>query len=196
MKAKSPIKRIIAGKYKNKPLKLPSKETTRSSKSIVLESLFNTLGFDIVDEVFVELFSGSGSVGLEALSRGASNIVFMERDRDAVAVLKENISQTDPAKCEIVFGDSFVNIDGVVNRLFGSGQKAFFYIDPPFSIRENMGDIYDKTIDLIASLPDKVVHVVIVEHMSDAKMPEKIGSFLTKKRRKFGNTTLTYYTME
>lgn len=196
MKVKAPIKRIIAGKYKNKPLKLPSKETTRSSKNIVLESLFNTLGFDIVDEVFVELFSGSGSVGLEALSRGASNIVFMERDRDAVVVLRENISQTDPVKCEIVVGDSFVNIDGVVKKLLGGGKRAFFYIDPPFSIRENMGDIYDKTIALIASLPDKAVHVVVVEHMSDATMPEKIGSFLTKKTRKFGNTTLTYYTME
>lgn len=196
MKAKTPIKRIIAGKYKNKPLKLPSKETTRSSKNIVLESLFNTLGFDIVDEVFVELFSGSGSVGLEALSRGASNIIFMERDRDAVAVLRENISQIDPAKCEVVIGDSFVNIDSVAKRLKSSKKQAFFYIDPPFSIRENMGDIYDKTIALIASLPSEIVHLLVLEHMSDAKMPEKIGSFVSKKVRKFGNTTLSYYMME
>ena len=67
MKNKKFVKKIIAGKYKGKTLHLPSKATTRSSKSIVLESFFNTLQFDIVESVFVEVFSGSGSIGLEAL---------------------------------------------------------------------------------------------------------------------------------
>jgi len=69
MKSKPFTKKIVAGKFKNKVIKLPSKTTTRSSKSIVLESFFNTLQFDIIDANFVEVFSGSGSVGLEALSR-------------------------------------------------------------------------------------------------------------------------------
>ena len=71
-------KKIISGKYKGRSLKLPSKTTTRSSKVIVLESFFNTIQFGIMDAVFVEVFSGSGSVGLEALSRGAKKIIFME----------------------------------------------------------------------------------------------------------------------
>jgi len=112
-KNKPLTKKIISGKFKNRVLKLPSKTTTRSSKAIVLESFFNTIQFDIIDATFVEVFSGSGSIGLEALSRGANNILFMEKDRDAIKVLKENISLTDPSACEVFSGDSFANIQTV-----------------------------------------------------------------------------------
>lgn len=186
-------KKIISGKYKGKTLLLPSKTSTRSSKSIVLESFFNTLQFEIVDANFVEVFSGSGSVGLEALSRGAKKIFFMEKDRDALAVLKKNIAQTDPRACEVFGGDSFTNINAVVTALLKRQEDAYFYIDPPFSIREGMEDIYDKTIALIASLPQKVVKMIIVEHMSGLLIPERIGDYELIKSKKFGNTTLTYF---
>ena len=193
MKSKAITKKIVAGKFKNKILKLPSKTTTRSSKSIVLESFFNTLQFDIIDAKFVEVFSGSGSIGLEALSRGAKNIMFMERDREAIKVLKENIAQTDPSACEIFAGDSFANIKSVVKTLQRKDETAYFYIDPPFNIREGMEDIYDKTIDMIAPLPKDNVELIIIEHMSGLEIPDKIGPFTLKKSKKFGNTTLAYY---
>ena len=117
MKSKPITKKIIMGKYKGKTLKLPSMETTRSSKAIVLESFFNTIQFEIIDANFVEVFSGSGSIGLEALSRGASKILFMERDREALKVLKQNISGTDPSACQVFTGDSFSNITEVVKIL-------------------------------------------------------------------------------
>jgi 16S rRNA (guanine(966)-N(2))-methyltransferase RsmD len=196
MKNKTLTKRIIAGKYKGKTLKLPSKTTTRSSKAIVLESFFNTLQFDIVDALFVELFSGSGSVGLEALSRGAKQIYFMEKDREALKILKENIAKTEPAACEVFGGDSFVNIDQVIARVKAQHKKAYFYIDPPFSIREGMEDIYDKTMDLIAALPQECVEMIIIEHMSSLTIPQKIGRFTIKKSKKFGNTTLSYLVWE
>ena len=191
MKTKPIIKKIISGKFKGKTLKLPSKETTRSSKSIVLESFFNTLQFDIIDSTFVEVFSGSGSVGLEALSRGAAKIKFMEQDSDAIKILKSNISQTDPSSCEIFAGNSFSNIKNVIKSL--KNESAYFYIDPPFSIREGMEDIYDKTMNLIASLPEENVKMIIIEHMTGLEIPEKLGSYTLKKSKKFGNTTLTYY---
>ena len=192
MKNKSIIKKIIMGKYKGKTLKLPSMQTTRSSKSIVLESFFNTIQFEIVDANFVEVFSGSGSIGLEALSRGASSIFFMEQDRDALKVLKENISQTDPSACQIFAGDSFSNISAVVKTLKKKNEDAYFYIDPPFSIREGMEDIYEKMIQLIASLPEEVVKLIIIEHMTGLEIPQTIGSFEVSKSKKFGNTSLTY----
>jgi len=190
MKIKPFSKKIIAGKYKNKVLKLPSKTTTRSSKAIVLESFFNTLQFDIVDATFVEVFSGSGSIGLEALSRGAGKIVFMEKDKEALKILKQNINQTDPSTCRVFAGDSFSNIKAVVKSL--KDEDAYFYIDPPFSIREGMEDIYDKTMDLISKLPSKNVKLIIIEHMTGLEIPQKLGSFSIKKSKKFGNTSLTY----
>lgn len=192
MKDKPIVKKIIGGKYKNKVLKLPSKETTRSSKAIVLESFFNTIQFDIVDAIFVELFSGSGSIGLEALSRGAKKIIFMEQDRDALAVLRENIKQTDASACEVVSGDTFANIKSVSNILQKRGEKGYFYIDPPFSIREGMGDIYDRMLSLITSLPKETVELIIIEHMSSLQIPQNIGKFQLIKTKKFGNTSLSY----
>ncbi len=196
MKNKQLTKKIIAGKYKGKRLLLPSKTTTRSSKSIVLESFFNTLQFDIVDANFVEVFSGSGSIGLEALSRGASRVYFMEKDKEALKTLKQNITQTDPEDCEVFAGDSFTNINEVVSRLKKLGEDAYFYIDPPFSIREGMEDIYEKTMHLIEHLPVLHVKMIIVEHMSGLKIPQTLGQYSIKKSKKFGNTTLTYLTSE
>lgn len=196
MKSKPLTKKIISGKFKGKTLKLPSLKTTRTSKSIVLESFFNTIQFEIVDAVFVEVFSGSGSIGLESLSRGASKIMFMEKDSDAVKVLRENISMTDPSSCEVFSGDSFKNIDAVIKRLKKSDEEAYFYIDPPFSIREGMEDIYDKMIEMIAKLPEECVKLIIIEHMTGLEIPESIGAFTIKKSKKFGNTTLTYLDAE
>ena len=190
--SKKLTKKIISGKFKGRVLNLPSKVTTRSSKSIVLESFFNTLQFDIIDATFVEVFSGSGSIGLEALSRGAKQIFFMEKDRDALKTLKANISLTDPTACEVFAGDSFENINAVVKTLKKQNEEAYFYIDPPFSIREGMEDIYEKMLNLIATLPTEVVKLIIIEHMTGLEIPENLGVYKLKKSKKFGNTTLTY----
>ena len=191
--AKPMSKRIISGKYKGKTLLLPSMVTTRSSKTIVLESFFNTIQFEIIDANFVELFSGSGSIGLEGLSRGAKKIFFMERDREALKVLTQNIEQTDPSACEIYRGDTFSNIDNVVKRLKSLDEDAYFYIDPPFSIREGHENIYEKMIKLIEELPQETVKMIIVEQMSGLELPHALGAFEQLKLKKFGKTSLRYY---
>ncbi|MDF1884278.1 16S rRNA (guanine(966)-N(2))-methyltransferase RsmD [Sulfurimonas sp. SAG-AH-194-C21] len=189
-------KKIISGKFKGKVLKLPSKTTTRSSKTIVLESFFNTLQFDIIDANFVEVFSGSGSIGLEALSRGAKSIQFMEKDRDALVTLKDNISRTDPSACSVYGGNSFENINAVVSKLKKLDEDAYFYVDPPFSIREGMEEIYDKTMNLIKALPEECVKMIIIEHMTGLEIEETLGAFHIIKSKKFGNTSLTYLSSE
>lgn len=196
MKDKPCTKKIVMGKFKGKTLKLPSADTTRSSKNIVLESFFNTVQFEIIDSCFIEVFSGSGSVGLEALSRGAKKIIFMERDREALKILKENISLTDPSLCEVLSGDSFETIQTVVTSLKKNKMQAYFYIDPPFSIREGMQDIYEKMLFMIAALPQEVVKLIIIEHMSGLELPQEAGQYTKKKSKKFGNTSLTYFEVE
>ncbi len=160
---------------------------------IVVESFFNTIQFDVIDSVMVEVFSGSGSIGLEALSRGAKKVFFMEKDSDALSALRYNIAQTDPSACEVVEGNSFATIAQVKKRLESLGESAFVYVDPPFSIREGMEEIYDKTLNLIASLSLNMVRLVVIEHMSGLELPEMIGHFKRIKFKKFGKTSLTYY---
>jgi 16S rRNA G966 N2-methylase RsmD len=74
-----------------------------------------------------------------------------------------------------------------------SDEKTYFYFDPPFSTRDGMDDIYDKTIALIKTIEPEVCEMVMVEHMTNLSMPDTIGSLVQTKRKKFGRSTITYY---
>jgi 16S rRNA (guanine(966)-N(2))-methyltransferase RsmD len=184
---------INAGKHKGKKIEIPAIDTTRSSKGILRESLFNTLQFDIIDKNFVEVFGGSGSVGLEALSRGASDAYFIEYNKTAFRILEKNAKNIDPAHTHFFYGDSFEKFEMVYEMVKRSGTKTYFYFDPPFSSRDGMDEVYDKTVALIETIEPEVCEMVIVEHMSNLDMPEKIGKLTQFKRKKFGRSTLTYY---
>jgi len=184
---------IIAGEFKGKHIEIPDISTTRSSKSILKESFFNTIQFEIIDRNFVEVFAGSGSVGLEALSRGAAQCYFMEYNKIAFRSLENNIRQTDPGRCHAFFGDSFENFAKVYELIKRQGVKTYFYFDPPFSTREGMDDIYDKTLALIEQIEPEVCEMVAVEHMTNLTMPDSIGALEKTKKKKFGRSTLTYY---
>jgi 16S rRNA (guanine(966)-N(2))-methyltransferase RsmD len=185
--------RIIAGKFKGKKLKLPDKEVTRSSKNILREALFNILQFDIVDKNFVEVFGGSGSVGLEALSRGAKRVYFIEKNRASYDVLKKNCKSLDEKACEVRFGDAFELLFDVIDELRRKKERAYFYFDPPFNIREGYEDIYEKVQETIKKIPKEVVEAIVIEHMSKADFPKVLGKYELYKRRKFGKSTLSFY---
>ncbi len=181
---------VTAGKYKGKKLKLPSLESTRSTKSILKESYFNTVQFDIIDEAFVEVFAGSGSMGLEALSRGASHAYFIEKDSKAFAILKKNCDFIDAKSTTCKRADSF---EYFAEFLQGSTCRAFFYFDPPFCIRDGMDEIYEKVYHLIEQIPKNRANLITIEHMSSYKLPESLGIYLLRKTKKFGKSSLSYY---
>ncbi|WP_295421635.1 16S rRNA (guanine(966)-N(2))-methyltransferase RsmD [Sulfurovum sp.] len=197
MKSREKIKifttTIIGGDFKGKKIEIPDISTTRSSKSILKESFFNTIQFDIIGKNFVEVFAGSGSVGLEALSRGAAQCYFMEYNKIAFRCLENNIKNTDPSRCHAFYGDSFEKFATVYEMVKRTGTKTYFYFDPPFSTRDGMDEIYDKTIALIETIEHEVCEMVAVEHMTKLDMPEHIGILELVKRKKFGRSTMTYY---
>ncbi|WP_300366388.1 16S rRNA (guanine(966)-N(2))-methyltransferase RsmD [Hydrogenimonas sp.] len=185
--------KIIGGKFRGKKILLPSKCVTRSSKSRLRESLFDTLQFDVVGKYFIEMFGGSGSVGLEAISRGAKQAWFIELDRNSFKTLQANCRSLDPSRCDIRFGDAFVVLPDILSELKREKEKAYIYIDPPFSIREGYNDIYTKVINTIAHIDPEVVHLIVVEHMTKYDFPETIGPFEKVKEKKFGKSSLSYY---
>ncbi len=197
MKHKDKIKifttSIIGGEFKGKKIEIPDISTTRSSKGILKESFFNTIQFEIIDKNFVEVFAGSGSVGLEALSRGAAACYFMEYNKTAFRCLESNIKKTDPGRCTTFYGDSFENFANVYKIVKKTERKTYFYFDPPFSTRDGMDDIYDKTVSLIESIEPEVCEMVTVEHMTNLDMPKEIGELKLLKRKKFGRSTMSYY---
>jgi len=187
---------IIAGRYKGKKIAIPAIDTTRSSKSILRESFFNSISYEVVDSNFVELFAGSGSVGLEALSRGAKKSYFLEQNKTVFRLLNENINSVDVQNSTAIQGDTFKLFEPLYKQLKEEGQDTFFYFDPPFSIREGMDDIYNKCIDLIAQIEDKFAKMVIVEHMTNIVLPKTIGSLGLVKYKKFGKSSLSYYLLK
>ncbi|MDR1461278.1 MAG: 16S rRNA (guanine(966)-N(2))-methyltransferase RsmD [Campylobacteraceae bacterium] len=181
---------ILGGKFKGKKLLLPSKNTTRSTKAIIKSSFFNTVQFDILDACFVEAFAGSGSMGLEALSRGAKTAYFIEKDKTAFSILKKNCENFKEMHSVCFLDDTFVKLPEIIQNL---EEAAFFYFDPPFDIREGMGDIYNKTIELFASLPKSKVKLAAFEHISSFKMPNSIKNFEFLKTKTFGNSSISFY---
>ncbi|PLY06071.1 MAG: 16S rRNA (guanine(966)-N(2))-methyltransferase RsmD [Arcobacter sp.] len=193
MKNNNPTTRIIAGKYKGKVLDLPSLDVTRSSKSRLKESFFNVLQFDIIDKIFIEAFAGSGSIGLEAVSRDAKRAYFVELDRSSYRILTKNCNAVEPNKCQTSLGDTFVQTPSILNSLKNSSDELILYIDPPFDFREGMDDIYEKSFNMIRSIENENIFMIVIEHVSTLEVPETLGKFFLNKTKKFGKSSLSYF---
>ncbi len=189
-RAKGTLK-VIAGTLKGRTLKMVGSERTRSTKAIVKESFFNTLALEISGALFIEAFAGTGSVGIQALSQGAKCAIFLEHSKEAHKILLENVKRFGlESKSEIFLGDSFELLPALIPRF--RGERAILYLDPPFVIREGQSEIYERLFALLEAI-NLPSGIVVLEHMSGAKIPEIIGNLTRFKERKFGKTTLSYF---
>jgi len=185
--------KIIAGKYKGKQLELPSLDVTRSSKARLKESFFNVLQFDIIDTTFVEAFAGSGSIGLEAISRDSKDVFFIEKDKQSYDVLIRNCKNIDINKCSTNLGDTFEVFPKVMENLKNRSNELVIYIDPPFDFRDGMIDIYDRCFEMVSKIENDNILLICFEHATTLEMPETLGKFELNKSKKFGKSTLSYY---
>lgn len=122
--------RVIAGVAKRKSLETPSGNATRPTTDRIKETLFNILQQEIVGVRFLDLFSGSGGIGIEALSRGADACVFVEKSREAVRCIRKNLENTGfSEKSRVIPADIMQAL-----RQMKSGEKAFdiIFLDPPY----------------------------------------------------------------
>ena len=189
-----PTTKIIAGTYKGKVLSLPSLDVTRSSKAVLKESVFNVLQFDIIDKIFIESFAGSGSIGLEAISRGAKRAYFIELDKNSYQILLKNCKSVDIEKCQMVQGNTFVQTPLFLDFLKNSKDEIILYVDPPFDYRDGMEDIYKKSFHMIENIEVDNIFMIVIEHLSNLEIPEVLGKFSLSKTRKFGKSALSYFT--
>ena len=193
MKTEKPTTKIIAGKYKGKTLELPSLDITRSSKARLKESLFNVLQFDIIDKIFIESFAGSGSIGLEAISRDAKRSYFVELNKNSYQILLKNCRAIDMQKCQTVQGDTFIQTPSILESLKNSNDEVILYVDPPFDYREGMDNIYEKSFVMIENIENENIFMIIIEHESSLELPAILGKFTLNKTKKFGKSSLSYY---
>jgi 16S rRNA (guanine966-N2)-methyltransferase len=126
--------RIVGGAWRGRPIAAPQGETTRPTTDRVREALFSALtarlGTDLGGAAVLDAFAGSGALGLEALSRGASAATFVEADRTALRTLSSNVAALDAnARCTALAGDVFALAEG---RL--QGPFALILLDPPYTL--------------------------------------------------------------
>lgn len=120
--------RVIAGKARSMPLVAPSGEGTRPTTDRIKETLFNMLQCDVPGAVFCDFFSGSGAIGIEALSRGAKHAYFVENNKEALECIKKNINFTKVAN------DATVISRDVRDALYEIHETAdIIFMDPPYS---------------------------------------------------------------
>lgn len=121
--------RVIAGSARRIPLKTPEGMDTRPTQDRIKETLFNMLQYDLADCTFLDLFAGSGAIGIEALSRGARSAVFVEQNARAAEIVRENLKATRLDKQAVV-----MNCDALsaLRRLEGKNRFDYIFMDPPY----------------------------------------------------------------
>lgn len=121
--------RIFGGQFKGRILKSPSSETTRPTQGVVREAVFNICQASIEESRFLDLFAGSGAMGLEALSRKAAHATFIEKNRLAAQCIKENLSLLNLSEKAEIFSEDAVAALSKIKQPFD-----IIYIDPPYDL--------------------------------------------------------------
>lgn len=179
--------RVIAGSARGRRLAAPPGSDTRPTADRVREALFSILGPPPAGAVVLDLFAGAGTLGIEALSRGAERAVFADHSRAAARVLRRNLEELGLAgRAELHVGDA----TRFAARLAGEGRAfSWIFIDPPYA-----AGLADAALAAIAAggllAPDGVV---VVEH--DRRAPPRPAHGLLSKAdcRRYGDTELTFY---
>ena len=175
--------RIIAGKYRHINLETLEGEHTRPTKDMVKEALFSSLGMFDGNEAFLDLFGGSGAMGLEALSRGCKRVVINDFFRDAYKVILKNTKKVqEPVE---VYN---LDYEECLNRL--NGQKFdYIFLDPPYKFDE-----FEKIFKLfINNELVKPNTIIIFETAKGTKIAESYVGFKEYKTKKYGISLLHYY---
>ncbi|MBM0637475.1 16S rRNA (guanine(966)-N(2))-methyltransferase RsmD [Campylobacter sp. VicNov18] len=181
--------RIESGKHKGKKLLLPNLTTTRSTKSIVKNCVFNVIRQDLKDKIFIEAFGGSALMAAEALSNYALKAYAIELDLQAYKVALKNAKNID-TNLEVIHANTFEILPKLLEN---SKNEIILYLDPPFHIRENFSDIYEKIYKFLNNLNLNTVKFIILEHHFIINTPAKIQNFQKIKEKKFGSTSLSFY---
>lgn len=173
--------RVIAGTARGVPLVAPRDRGTRPITDRVKETLFAIIGDRVTDARTLDLYAGSGAIGIEALSRGASHATFVEKARTALVALHRNLERTQlraRASVEVSTVERFLDQ--------ASGQSwELVFVDPPYDERAIVAPLHAVVPHLA---PDAIV---VVKHFWRAAVPEVPGLDPVRQRR-FGETMLTF----
>ncbi len=180
--------RIIAGQFRSRRLKGPGSLPVRPTSDRLRQTLFDILGERVRGAVFIDAFAGTGAVGLEALSRGAARVLFVEISRRAAEVIAANLDRLAArASAEVLIGDA----RRILRRLAQAGVRAdFLFLDPPYA---EASDYRRLLQDLAGALPLGPTGTLIVEHPARIRLPACVGSIELWRTVSQGDAALSFY---
>jgi 16S rRNA (guanine966-N2)-methyltransferase len=182
------MSRIIGGSGRGRRLKTAAGERTRPTGARVRQSLFDILAPVIPGSRFLDAFAGNGSVGLEALSRGAATVVLVDRDAGAVEAARENARALARSGGEVrVFRQ---DARTAIGALADQGLRFdVVYLDPPYA-----SDLYEPLLRLLGEGPLLAAGgVVVAEHFHKRALPERMGVLARTRRKRVGDHVLSFY---
>ncbi len=175
--------RITGGTSKGRNLKVPAGSKVRPTSDKVKQALFNILGEKVSKSSFLDLFAGAGGIGIEALSRGAERVVFVDDARDSLHVIKKNLEL-------IGFGKRAEIIGAKAEKYLKKASEQFdiVFLDPPYTLEQ------EPVLNLIAESgmlrPDSIV---IAEHFKKQPSPKQAGVLMLTREAVYGDTVLAFY---
>ena len=184
--------RIIAGKFRSRQLKSIKGMALRPTSDKLRETLFNILAGLVVDARFMDLFAGSGAVGIEALSRGAREAIFVEKHPPTAALIKKNLESLEIRKgARVVASDALKALERLTQEPSAANARIdILFLDPPYVEKEQY-----KTV--LAFLGDANLlaenAVVIAEHQRSLDLAETFGKLERVRVLRQGDAALTFY---
>ncbi|MBW3636765.1 MAG: 16S rRNA (guanine(966)-N(2))-methyltransferase RsmD [Armatimonadetes bacterium] len=199
--------RIEGGEARGRILQTPQGTNTRPSDGKTREKLFNSLGERVVGARFLDLYAGSGAVGLEALSRGADFVVFVEQEHSALRAIRGNLKILGWENRALVWGG---NVRSALPKLDENGEIFdIIFADPPFRLPKEAEEVCARidalprllnnvgvgTLDSLESsqLPHEVPHGILIVQHSHRVAPAKMTHFSPLRHKKAGESMLSFY---
>ena len=174
--------RVISGTAGGRQLKSPSGDAVRPTADHVKEALFNMLQFDLEGRRVLDLFGGSGQLGIEALSRGAREAVFIDQNKNSVALIRENLKRCG-MNAQVLQTDAL--------SYLSRGEKFdIIFVDPPYD--EGLYEPVLSRINAVDNLNEG--GIIICESRADAVLPDMLSPYRLLRRRRYGSMALTLFT--
>lgn len=173
--------RVIAGEFRSRRLKSLPGLDIRPTPDRLRESLFNILSPIIDGTVFVDAYAGTGSVGIEAISRGAKQAIFIEKNRAAVDLIRENLDSLGAlSRARIIRGPASLHL--------ASLDADIVFIDPPYPLEHE----YESALDTLSARPPKLI---VLQHASRFEAPESTDTFTRTRAVKHGDNSMSFYSV-
>src|SRR5262245_26174440 len=172
--------RVIAGEFRSRHPKALPVFGRRPTPDRLREALFNVLAPQIQRAVFLDAYAGSGAVGIEALSRGASRAIFIEKQMGAVRVIRENLASLE-------LEDSDTDVHSAAVPALSQYQAHIYFLDPPY---DSEGE-YKAALALLDASPS----LVLVQHSKRLELPQACGFLRRTRTLPQGDNAITFYSM-